>query len=117
MRPAARRGANLPQAFRESRNAVREFPASGQSFWTQTNGPEGGDGIALASNSIGHVFVGTQGGGVFRSTGNRENKARFKETCSRLKRQRRYLKVKHGAAPQEFKSPCKQALKARFNWR
>ena len=29
-------------------------------FWTQTNGPQGGDGIALARNSIGHVFVGTQ---------------------------------------------------------
>ena len=42
---------------------------------------------------------------------------RFKEICRRLKRQRRYLKIKPGAAPQEFKSPCKQAVKARFNWR
>ena len=41
----------------------------------------------------------------------------FKETCSRLKRQRRYLKIKPGTEPQEFKSACKQALKARFNWR
>jgi hypothetical protein len=39
----------------------------------QTNGPQGGDGIALARNSIGHVFVGTQGGNVFRSTDNRES--------------------------------------------
>jgi len=46
-----------------------------------------------------------------------KQRARFKETCSRSKRHRRYLKSKPGAAPQEFKSPCKQALKARFNWR
>ena len=39
----------------------------------QTNGPQGGDGIALARNSIGHVFVGTQGGGGFRSTDNGES--------------------------------------------
>jgi len=44
-----------------------------QSFWAQTNGPQGGDGIALATNSSGHVFVGTQGGGIFRSTDNGEN--------------------------------------------
>src|SRR5258705_14010833 len=49
-----------------------KFSASGQNFWTQTNGPQGADGIALARNSIGHVFVGTQGGGVFRSTDNAE---------------------------------------------
>ena len=47
-------------------------PANGQNFWIQTNGPQGGDGIALARNSIGHIFVGTQGGGVFRSTDNAE---------------------------------------------
>jgi hypothetical protein len=35
-------------------------PAIGQNFWAQTNGPQGGDGIALATNSIGHVFLGTQ---------------------------------------------------------
>ena len=56
----------------QSPNAVRKQPASGQNFWTQTNGPQGGDGIALARNSIGHMFVGTQGGGVFRSTDNAE---------------------------------------------
>ena len=41
-----------------------------QGFWAQTNGPQGGDGITLATNPSGHVFVGTQGGGVFRSTDN-----------------------------------------------
>src|ERR671935_229329 len=39
-------------------------------FWAQTNGPQGGDAMALATNSNGDVFVGTQGGGVFRSTDN-----------------------------------------------
>ena len=48
------------------------LPAGAENFWMQTNGPQGGDGIALARNSIGHVFVGTQGGGVFRSTDNAE---------------------------------------------
>ena len=41
---------------------------------------------------------------------------RFKGTCSRSKRHRRYLKIEPGSAP-GFKSPCKQALKARFNLR
>src|SRR5205823_2159989 len=47
-------------------------PRTGPNFWVQTNGPQGGDGIALATNPSGHVFVGTQGGGVFRSTDNGE---------------------------------------------
>ena len=51
---------------------MRGLPASSQNFWTQTNGPQSGDGIALARNSIGHVFVGTQGGGVFCSIDNAE---------------------------------------------
>ena len=33
------------------------------------------------------------------------------EIQGRLKRQRRYLKIKPGAAPQEFKSPSKQPRK------
>src|SRR5215472_7332761 len=41
---------------------------SDQGFWEQTNGPQGGDGIALATNASGDIFVGTQGGGIFRST-------------------------------------------------
>src|SRR5881227_1296753 len=45
-------------------------PRTGPNFWVQTNGPQGGDGIALATNPSGHIFVGTQGGGVFRSTDN-----------------------------------------------
>ena len=62
--PKSKSAAGVPR----SPTAVRGFPASGQNFWTQANGPEGGDGIALASNSMGHVFVGTRGDGVFRST-------------------------------------------------
>src|SRR5207237_9989165 len=42
--------------------------ATGQNFWVQTNGPQGGDGIALATNASGHICVGTQGGGIPRST-------------------------------------------------
>jgi hypothetical protein len=34
------------------------------------NGPQGDDGIGLARNSIGHMSVGMQGPGVFRSTDN-----------------------------------------------
>src|SRR5690242_13588270 len=60
--------ANLAQTG-ASRGGVRVF---GGNFWAQTNGPQGGDGIALATNSSGHVFVGTQGGGIFRSTDNAE---------------------------------------------
>ena len=45
-----------------------QTPARGAEFWVQTNGPQGGDGIAMATNAAGDVFVGTQGGGVFRST-------------------------------------------------
>jgi len=61
-------GANFTRA-----DLVRaSFPVTGQKFWAQTNRPQGGDGIALARNSIGHVFVRTQGGGVFRSTDNAE---------------------------------------------
>jgi hypothetical protein len=59
--------------IRRSPTALRGLPASGQNFWTQTNGPQGGDGLAFARNSIGHVFVGTQGGGVYRSTDDSEN--------------------------------------------
>src|SRR3954470_1431481 len=55
-----------------SPTAVGGPPNGGQNFWTQTNGPQGGDGIALARNSAGHLFAGTQGGGVFRSTDNGE---------------------------------------------
>ena len=61
-------GANLIQPG----VAPGRFPAGGQNFWVQTNGPQGGDGIALATNSSGHIFVGTQGGGIFRSTDNAE---------------------------------------------
>lgn len=66
--PRSRAAAAVPR----SSTAPRRLPAGGQNFWIQTNGPQGGDGIALARNSIGHVFLGTQGGGVFRSTDNAE---------------------------------------------
>src|SRR5581483_10945261 len=38
--------------------------------WTQTAGPEGGKVTALAVGANNNIFVGTQGGGVFRSTNN-----------------------------------------------
>ena len=57
-------------AQRQKVKASVERPAD--NFWDQTNGPEGGDGMALATNASGHVFVGTQGGGVFRSIDNAE---------------------------------------------
>lgn len=41
-----------------------------QSFWRQSNGPYGGEVTAFAINSDGHIFAGTRGGGVFRSTDN-----------------------------------------------
>ena len=38
-------------------------------FWEQTKGPFGGTVNSLALNSNGDIFVGTAGGGVFRSVG------------------------------------------------
>ena len=59
-------------AIAQRHNVKATLHGRGQDFWTQTNGPQGGDGLALATNASGHVFVGTQGGGVFRSTDNAE---------------------------------------------
>src|SRR5215216_4682934 len=59
------RGSKSAAGVPRSPAATHGLPAGSQNFWMQTNGPQGGDGIALARNSIGHVFVGTQGGGVF----------------------------------------------------
>src|SRR5437762_10276358 len=65
-----------PGSGKTSSNVAQKQPLTAglqqpnQAFWAQTNGPQGGDGIALATNPSGHVFVGTQGGGVFRSTDN-----------------------------------------------
>ncbi|MGH7495161.1 MAG: hypothetical protein ACREOO_22545 [bacterium] len=42
-------------------------------FWRQTNTPLGGSVIAFVINSAGHVFAGTDGSGVFRSTDDGEN--------------------------------------------
>ena len=71
--PSPRRnGRNQLQHLTQTDATKGRLPGSGQNFWMQTNGPQGGDGIALARNSIGHVFVGTQGGGVFRSIDNAE---------------------------------------------
>jgi len=39
-----------------------------QNFWQQTNGPSGGGVSALAIAPNGSIFVGNNGGGVFRST-------------------------------------------------
>src|SRR6266480_7345874 len=61
---------NIPQGQKVIPQSRDE--GTGQNFWAQTNGPQGGDGIALATNPSGHVFVGTQGGGIFRSSDNGE---------------------------------------------
>ena len=66
--PASKSVASVPRWAA----AARGLPAGGKNFWMQTHGPKGGEGIALARNSIGHVFIGTQGGGIFRSTDNAE---------------------------------------------
>src|SRR5215211_2614555 len=60
-------------ATAQRQNVKATLHGAGQNFWAQTNGPQGGDGIALATNASSHVFVGTQGGGVFRSTDNGES--------------------------------------------
>jgi len=65
---SAKPGLKVPQRH----NVKTDVQQPDQNFWAQTNGPQGGDGIALASNSSGQLFVGTQGGGVFRSTDNGE---------------------------------------------
>ena len=41
---------------------------SQETLWKQTNGPTGGIVQALSADSIGHIFAGTQYGGMFRST-------------------------------------------------
>ena len=41
-----------------------------QNFWEQANGPFGGTVPALAINSSGDIFAGTDASGVFRSTDN-----------------------------------------------
>src|SRR5713101_3030081 len=64
------RGKKAAPNVTQARNGKPSNEQPDQGFWAQTNGPQGGDGIALATNSSGHVFVGTQGGGVFRSTDN-----------------------------------------------
>ncbi len=66
------RGTKLAPNVTQGQKAKANFQGTGQNFWAQTNGPQGGDGIALATNASGYVFVGTQGGGVFRSTDNAE---------------------------------------------
>lgn len=44
-----------------------------QNFWQQTNGLPSGAVSSLAINSSGHVFAGTYGNGVYRSTDNGNN--------------------------------------------
>src|SRR5438105_14095406 len=68
----------LQRQTKSARNVAQKqstktgVPRTGPNFWVQTNGPQGGDGIALATNPSRHVFVGTQGGGIFRSSDNGE---------------------------------------------
>src|SRR5262252_1985120 len=52
----------------QRQNVKANIQRPNQAFWAQTDGPQGGDGIALATNDNGDVFVGTQSGGIFRST-------------------------------------------------
>jgi hypothetical protein len=63
----ARDAKSAPKTL-QTGNVKDRIQRPAQNFWAQTNGPQGGDGIALATNASGHVFVGTQGGGIFRST-------------------------------------------------
>ena len=72
----------------QSRNIKPSPQQPNQAFWAQTNGPQGGDGIALATNPSGHVFVGTQGGGVSRSTDNGETWTRRQQWTDRYQRAR-----------------------------
>src|SRR5882724_5331077 len=64
------RGKKSAPNVTQARNVKPSNEQPDQGFWAQTDGPQGGDGIALATSPNGHVFVGTQGGGVFRSTDN-----------------------------------------------
>src|SRR5438093_344761 len=64
------RGTKSAPNVAQAQNVKPSNQQPDQGFWAQTNGPQGGDGIALATNASGHIFVGTQGGGVFRSTDN-----------------------------------------------
>ncbi|MDB5034523.1 MAG: BNR/Asp-box repeat protein [Chlorobi bacterium] len=43
-------------------------PARSQNIWTQTNGPNGGGGAAIAIDSTGNIFAGLFAGGIFRSS-------------------------------------------------
>ena len=63
-----KRGTKSAPKVAQARNVKASSQQANQGFWVQTNGPQGGDGIALATSPTGDVFVGTQGGGVFRST-------------------------------------------------
>src|ERR1700758_3870028 len=62
------RGTKSAPNVAQARSVKPRTQQPDQGFWAQTNGPQGGDGIALATSPSGHIFVGTQGGGVFRST-------------------------------------------------
>ena len=44
-----------------------------QDFWYPTQGPYGGNTLCFAENASGTLFVGTEGGGVFRSADNGDN--------------------------------------------
>ena len=46
------------------------FPVNAQNFWVSTEGPFGGAIQSLAINQNNHLFAGTNGSGVFRSTDN-----------------------------------------------
>jgi len=62
-----------------------QLPSPETGFWQQTNGPFGGDVNAIALNSNGHIFVGTDGGGVFRSVNNGDNWSRMNNGLADLR--------------------------------
>ena len=56
--------------------SIPEVPArpgpqrTADNFWASSGGPQGGDALAMVTNAGGFTFVGTQGGGVFRTSDN-----------------------------------------------
>ena len=69
-------GSNVPTASISgqkssfSRKVIMQQASADSTFWQQTNGPYGGDVNALAINSSGYIFAGTDSRGVFLSTNN-----------------------------------------------
>ncbi len=61
---------NNQSSFQKITNKAAKTTGAADDFWQQTNGPYGGYINALAINSSGYIFAGTQGSGVYLSTNN-----------------------------------------------